>query len=242
MEARQRQPKESIGIKEVSYGKELCRPNFFNKMNADWHDIGELLGHWGYFAIFFTVLLGNVGLPVPEEMILSLAGYLSWRGELRLPIVVTAGILSAISGDNLGYWIGRRYGCVAIERYGRRLLLTPERLESTHGFVARYGFIAVFLARFVPGVRSLAGPTAGAMGLRFLPFFISNVLGASLYVPIAVGVGYAIGYGAGESIERLRHIMGEVEHIILVLAVLATGALLTRRWLRVSPRHRSSNK
>jgi membrane protein DedA with SNARE-associated domain len=200
-------------------------------------DFGELLGHWGYFAILFAVLLGNVGLPVPEEMILSLAGYLSWRGELRLPIVVIAGILSAISGDNLGYWIGRRYGCVAIEHYGRRLLLTPERLESARDFIARCGFIAVFLARFVPGLRFLAGPTAGAMGLRFPRFFISNVLGATLYVPIAVGVGYAIGYGAGDSIERLRNIVGEVEHIVLLLAFLATGAFLAWRCLRVSARH-----
>jgi membrane protein DedA with SNARE-associated domain len=205
-------------------------------------DIGELLGHWGYFAIFFVVLLGNVGLPVPEEVILSLAGYLSWRGELWLPIVLAVGILSAIIGDNLGYWIGRRYGYVAIERYGRRLLLTPQRLESARRFVARYGFIAVFLARFVPGLRFLAGPTAGAIGLRFPPFFISNMLGATLYVPIAVGVGYAIGYGAGDSIERLRNIVGEVEHIVLVLALLATGTFLAWRWLRVSARHRSSNK
>jgi membrane-associated protein len=193
---------------------------------------GELLTHWGYLAIFFAVLLGNVGLPVPEEMILGLAGYLSWRGELWLPIILAVGILSAISGDNLGYWIGRRYGCVAIERYGRWLLLTPERLQFARGFVTRYGSIAVFLARFVPGLRFLAGPTAGAMGLKFPPFFISNVLGAALYVPVAVGVGYAIGYGAGDSIERLRNVVGEVEHIILVVALFTTVAFLARRWLK----------
>jgi membrane-associated protein len=192
----------------------------------------ELVGHWGYFAIIFVVFLGNVGLPVPEEMILSLAGYLSWRGELWLPIVLAVGFMSAISGDNLGYWLGRRYGYAAINRYGRRLLLTPRRLKSARGFVARYGSVVVFLARFVPGLRFLAGPTAGAMGLRFPSFFISNVLGASLYVPIEVGVGYAIGYGAGNSIERLRSVIGHVEHVVLVLALFATAMFLGWRWLK----------
>src|SRR5574341_2362011 len=174
----------------------------------------ELFGHWGYFAIFVSVLLGNMGLPVPEEMILSWAGYLSWRGKLQLPIVFVVGVLSAISGDNLGYWIGRRYGYAAIERYGRRVLLTPERLEYARSFVARYGSIAVFVARFAPGLRFLAGPTAGAMGLKFSSFFVSNVLGAALYVPVAVGIGYAVGYGAGHWIERLGSVIGEVEHVV----------------------------
>ena len=71
-------------------------------------DIGPLLGDWGYLAIFLIVVLGNVGLPVPEETTLILAGYLVWRGELRFPIVLAVGITSAVGGDSLGYWIGRR--------------------------------------------------------------------------------------------------------------------------------------
>lgn len=195
-------------------------------------DIEQLFEHWGYVAIIFVVFLSNVGMPVPEEMILSLAGYLSWRGDLWLPIVLAVGIMSAISGDNLGYWLGRRYGSAAIDRYGRRLLLTPRRLKSARGFVARYGSIAVFFARFVPGLRFLAGPTAGAMGLRFSSFFVSNVLGASLYVPVEVGIGYAIGYGAGDAIEGLRSVIGHIEHVVLISALLATAMFLGWRWLK----------
>jgi membrane protein DedA with SNARE-associated domain len=205
-------------------------------------DIGELLAHWGYLTLFFVVVLGNMGLPVPEEMILGLAGYLSWRGNLRLPVVLAVGILSAVSGDSLGYWIGRRYGSVAIERYGHWVWVTPQRLESARRFVARYGLIGVFLARFVPGLRFLAGPTAGAVGVRVFTFLFANVLGAMLYVPVAVGLGYAVGYGFGDSIERLRNIAGEVEHVILILALFATGALLARRWLSVRRFNSGSNK
>jgi len=73
-------------------------------------DLRPLIEHWGYVAIFVFVILGNLGIPVPEESILVMAGYLVWQGELRLPLVLLVGIFSAISGDNLGYWIGRRYG------------------------------------------------------------------------------------------------------------------------------------
>ena len=109
-------------------------------------DLGVLLEHWGYLAIFLVVILGNVGLPVPEETILALAGYLVWRGQLRLVLVVAVGILSAAVGDNLGYWFGRRYGRGAIERYGQRALLPPERMEKVWRFVSRYGPRAVFAA------------------------------------------------------------------------------------------------
>ncbi len=199
-------------------------------------DLGELIGHWGYFAIFLFVVLGNVGLPVPEETILALSGYLVWRGKLRLPLVLAVGILSAAAGDNLGYWIGRKYGRDAVERYGRRVLVKAARLGSVWRFVNRYGSFGVFAARFVPGLRFLAGPLAGAAGLRPLPFLVANLLGAALYVPFAVGIGYAIGYGLGEYVERVRHVAGEVEEIVLIAATIFTLAFLAWRALRAARR------
>ena len=135
-------------------------------------DVGELIGHWGYPAICLFVGLGNLGLPVPEETILALSGYLVWRGELRWPLVLAVGVISAAAGDNLGYWIGRKHGRSAVERYSHRVLATPERLESV-----------------IPGLRFMASPLAGAAGLRAFPFVVANLLGAAIYVPYAVGIG-----------------------------------------------------
>jgi membrane protein DedA with SNARE-associated domain len=121
-------------------------------------DLSQLIGHWGYLAIFVLVILGNMGVPLPEETILLLAGYLVWQGDLRLPIVLAIGILSAVVGDNAGYWIGRHYGQGAIECYGHWVLGNSKRLESMRGFVTRYGPMGVFAARFLPGLRFMAGP------------------------------------------------------------------------------------
>ncbi len=195
-------------------------------------DFNQIIGHWGYIAIFVFVVLGNAGLPVPEETILMLAGYLVWDGELRLSIVLLVGILSAIVGDNLGYWIGREFGRKAIERYGHWILATPKRMESIECVVARYGAMAVFAARFLPGLRFLAGPTAGATGLRPLPFVVANLSGAALYVPIAVGLGYLIGYGLGDYVARLEHFVGRLEYLVLWLAILLTAVYLAWRVLR----------
>jgi len=194
--------------------------------------LNALLGHWGYAAIFLVVFLGNVGLPVPEETILALAGYLVWEGKLRLPLVLVVGVVSAAAGDNLGYWIGRRYGQEALARYGHWIGVTPARLEVMRRFVGRYGPFGVLAARFIAGFRFLAGPVAGSAGLPVLPFVAANLLGAVLFVPLAVGAGYAAGYGLGAYVERLRRVVGGVEHLILIAVIASTLGLLGWRGLQ----------
>lgn len=195
-------------------------------------DASLLLEHWGYAGIVLAVLLGNIGLPLPEETTLAVAGYAAARGELHFPTVLAVGVISAVVGDNIGYWVGRRYGREAIERYGRWAFITPERLQKISRIMARYGAFAVFLARFVMGARFLAGPLAGAGGLPPLSFAIANVLGALLYVPYAVGIGYGIGYGFGDAIQ---HALGPLRYVALAavfalaLVIAASRILRTRR-------------
>ena len=198
------------------------------------NDAGWLLEHWGYIAIFAVVILGNMGLPIPEETILILAGYLVWEGKLRLPIVLGVGVVSAILGDNLGYWLGREFGRRAVERYERWIFVSPERLDATQRIVARYGPLAVFAARFLPGLRFLAGPVAGITGLRPFPFIVANVLGASLYVPASVGIGYALGLGLGDYLARLEKAAWQLEHVVLIFALCVTFVLLAWRALRAA--------
>ena len=191
-----------------------------------------LIEHWGYLAIVVFVLLGNLGVPVPEESILVLAGYLVWQGDLRLPLVLLVGVLSAIAGDNLGYWLGRRYGQAAIARYGRWVLLTPARLDATRRFVTRYGAFGVFAARFIAGLRFMAGPLAGSTGLPPLAFVAANALGAVVYVPTMVAAGYGVAYGLDEYLKGFERVVGRVEHVVLLGAILGTIAWLGWQVLR----------
>jgi membrane-associated protein len=203
-------------------------------------DLALFIEHWGYIAIFVVVVLGNVGLPLPEETVLAIAGYLAWRGDMHVPMVIAVGIVSAVAGDNLGYWLGRRFGRQALPRYAAWMLGHPERLSAMESFVARRGPLAVVVARFLPGIRFLAAPLAGGLGMRFTPFFTANVLGAVAYVPTVVAAGYAIGYGLGPYLDRVHRTVGEAERVIVVgvtiaaLAMIAWRAVLALRGRRAS--------
>jgi membrane protein DedA with SNARE-associated domain len=194
--------------------------------------LDELVQHWGYAAIALLVLLGNIGVPVPEETILALGGYMAWQGQLRVSLVLAVGIVSAVTGDSLGYWMGRRRGPQAIERYAQRWVGGPGVLDRTRAFVRRRGMLAVFVARFVPGLRFLAGPIAGATGMRFEAFAIANVLGAVVYVPLVTAAGWGVGYGLGDHLARLRDVIGALEHVVLAAVVLAIVGTLGLRAIR----------
>jgi membrane protein DedA with SNARE-associated domain len=183
---------------------------------------------WGYAGIFLVVILGNIGLPVPEETVLAAAGYLVWSGRLHLFPVLIVGLASAVAGDNVGYWLGRRYGRAMVERYAH-WLLKPGRVVLAESFVRRYGALAVCVARFVGGFRFLAGPLAGAVGLPFRSFLSGNLVGALLFVPYAVGIGYAIGYGLGPYMANLQQKLGGFGHVVLFLAIIAVVVLLAWR-------------
>jgi len=192
-------------------------------------ELSSLLDHWGYPAIFGIVTLGNLGLPVPEESVLIVAGYLVWRGHLRLSGVLVVGVISAVAGDNLGYWLWRRYGQTPVERLARWTGVDVERMASMRRFVALYGSLGVFVGRFLPGLRFMAGPLAGATGLGIRPFFVANVLGAAGFVPYSVGLGYAVGYGLGVYVAEIRY----AERAAVVAAVMCAVGLAGWRVVRV---------
>jgi membrane protein DedA with SNARE-associated domain len=194
-------------------------------------EAAPLIEHWGYWAIFGVVVLGNLGFPVPEEGILVFAGYLVWAGRLRLLPVLGVGILAAMIGDNLGYWFGRHYGQAAIRRFGHKIFITEERLDKARQFVDRYGSYGVFVARFIPGLRFMAGPVAGSTGFPFLRFFIANLLGGLIYVPLSIGAGYFLGKSLADVLRQIERIIGNVEPLALVFLIFTAAVIVIWRAL-----------
>src|SRR5437899_9482627 len=191
-------------------------------------DINQLITDWGYAGIFLVVILENIGVPVIEETVLAVAGYLVWSGRLQLLPVLVVALVSAVAGDNFGYWLGRRYGRGTVERYAH-WLLKPGRAVVAESFVSRYGALAICVARFVGGFRFLAGPLAGAVGLPFRSFLRGNLLGAVLFVPYAVRSGYAMGYGLRPSMAHCQAVLGCSGHMAFLLAIIVVAVLVVWR-------------
>jgi membrane protein DedA with SNARE-associated domain len=184
----------------------------------------DLFARYGYFVVFFGVLLENAGVPVPGETILLAGAALSRFGHLSLPAVVIVAILGAVLGDNVGFWIGRRGGRVFLERRGRFFGLTPQRLEKFDAFFTRHGAKTVFIARFVTGLRVVGAILAGASTLPWGRFLIFNAAGAIAWATTFGTVGYLLGY-SWETIERW---IGHVGIALLVVVGIAIVFALVR--------------
>jgi membrane protein DedA with SNARE-associated domain len=157
------------------------------------HDLEPTLNHYGYLAIGALVMLEDFGVPVPGETVLILGAVYAGAGRLNLWLVWLIGFLAAIAGDNIGFAIGHFGGRALIDRFGRYILLTPERMDKTTDFFERHGGKIIIIARFIEGLRQANGIIAGCSGMHWAKFLIFNMIGAALWVTVWTAVGYFSG-------------------------------------------------
>jgi membrane protein DedA with SNARE-associated domain len=157
------------------------------------HALEPTLNHYGYLAVLVLVMIEDFGVPVPGETVLILAAVYAGAGRLNIVLVALLGFLGAVIGDNIGFAIGHFGGRPLVERYGRYVFITPERLDKTTGFFQRHGGKVIVIARFVEGLRQANGIIAGISGLHWARFLAFNALGAALWVAVWCSVGYFSG-------------------------------------------------
>jgi membrane protein DedA with SNARE-associated domain len=188
----------------------------------------SLIEHYGYLVILFGVMLEGIGVPLPGETILIAAGVLVHRGVLDFGGALFSGILGAVVGNQIGYWIGRFGGRPFVLRWGRYAFITPERLGHAEAFFARHGGSAVFLSRFVVGLRIFGALVAGTSRMPWGKFALYNVLGGTVWAAAVVSLGYFL----WASISLVEHWVGRAS--LLLLAVLALALLLRWAYRRVT--------
>ncbi len=181
--------------------------------------------HYGYWAVGMALLLENAGIPVPGETILLFASFLAYsQGKLHLPWIILVGTLAATLGDNLGYFIGNHGGRPLLERYRKLFRIQPETVAKGERLFERRGAQTVFLARFIFGMRIIAGPLAGVLRMPWRRFVLFNFLGAVTWVTVISCVGYFF----GSQWDRLLRIVKNAN--IAILLLVAIVALI--HWLR----------
>jgi membrane protein DedA with SNARE-associated domain len=155
------------------------------------------LDNYGYLAVAGFVFLEDFGIPVPGETILILGAVYAGTGRLNIFLVGVIAFFAAVLGDNVGFAIGHFGGRPLVERFGRYILLTPERLDRATGFFERHGGKIVAGARFIEGLRQANGIIAGITGMHWAKFLVFNALGAALWVIVWTSLGYFSGSHIG---------------------------------------------
>ena len=178
--------------------------------------------HWislyGYAAIFCLLTLGIVGLPVPDETLLTFTGYLIFSHQLKLvPAAVTV-LLGTMCGITLSYLLGRTFGLALIHRFGKYVHLTEARLTKAHMFFERAGHWSLTFGYFIPGVRHLTAYAAGVSYLEPHLFALFAYSGAFLWAGTFLTLGYFLG-------ERWQAVSARI-HRDLLMACAAGAALI----------------
>jgi membrane protein DedA with SNARE-associated domain len=192
------------------------------------HSLEPTLNNYGYLAVAGLVLVEDFGVPVPGETVLILGAVYAGSGRLSIVLVVLLGFLGAVVGDNIGFAIGRFGGRRLVERWGRYIFLTPERLDKATAFFERHGGKVIVIARFVEGLRQANGIVAGTTGMHWAKFLAFNALGAALWV----GVWSAVGYFSGNHITSIYNTASQYSTYLAIAVAAAIVALIVRHIVR----------
>lgn len=186
----------------------------------------DVLAASGSFGLVFLLFLENVFPPIPSELILPLAGFLVWRGELGAVQALLASTAGALLGAYALYTMGRWGGRPLVLRFGRVLRVTERDLDRAEAWFERYGSAVVFFARMVPGARSIVSIPAGMLQMPLGRFTVLTAAGSAVWNALLLGAGYAL----GNNWSRVAGVVGPVSDAV-VFIVLAGSAGLLAWWL-----------
>jgi membrane protein DedA with SNARE-associated domain len=187
--------------------------------------ISGLVEHFPYIGLFLLLVLGGVGLPLPEDTTLILCGFLI-STEVVNPIyalfVVYLGILITDFGL---YSVGKKYGRKIVSHRRFHKIISAERLLLLQDKFRRKGILFILVGRHIAGLRAQIFLTAGVMRMPAVKFLVADAVSSLFTIAIMVGAGYA----GGHSLQVIKRDMTRIEHIGIFLAViLLTGYLIFR--------------
>jgi len=169
------------------------------------HGVAPILDRWGYLAVAGFIGVESFGVPAPGQTIMVAAAIYAGAGRLNIFGVAAIAFVAAVMGDNVGYWIGARGGRRLVNRWGKYVFITPERLDKAERFFARRGNRIVVVARFIDGLRQLNGVIAGIMEMPWRTFLVYNAIGAAIWVGWWTSIAYLFGTHLVEIIEQAHH-------------------------------------
>lgn len=177
-------------------------------------------------GLAFTEAAAFIGLVVPGELAVVLGGVLAAEGRVDLGLMMVVASIAAVTGDSVGYELGRRYGRRILDRPRVRTHVGP-RLDRAEDVLHRYGGRAILLSRWTSVLRALVPSVAGMVRMPYGRFLVFNLLGGVSWAVAFVGLGYV----AGASWRRVEAVAGPASALLLVLLVLLWALRVAARRL-----------
>jgi len=195
---------------------------------TDW--VQSIIASAGYPGLGLVMVLENLFPPIPSEVILPLAGYMTIKGHFTLPGVTAVGTLGSIIGAltlyGLGWWLDESRVRRLLRHYGRYAMLAEEDLDTALEWFDRYGQPTIFFARLVPIVRSLISVPAGLTRMSVLRFLAFTALGTGLWSFFLAWAGYVL----GANWRRVADFVSRYQDAVMVLIVVAVSLFFLQRF------------
>jgi membrane protein DedA with SNARE-associated domain len=182
------------------------------------HWLLETIGSLGYPGIFLLMAMESSIIPVPSELVMPPAGYLVHQGRMDWLPAILSGSLGSLAGAYANYFASRFLGRPLILKYGRYVLIPPDKFQRVEQFFLQHGEISTFIGRLLPVVRHLISIPAGVAGMNHLRFSLYTLLGAGIWCSILTWIGYAIGQN--------QDLVVAWSHRALFWVILASGLLI----------------
>ena len=185
----------------------------------------------GYWGVALLMAIESACIPLPSEIIMPFAGYLVSTGQLDLVWVATAGALGCNLGSIVGYELARRGGRPLVERYGHYVLLSPHEIDVAERFFARFGGLAVLIARMLPVVRTFICVPAGLARMNVARFHIYTFVGSWPFCFLLAYIGMKLG-AAWDSDPRIKAAFHKLDAGIVLLGLLSVAVFVIHKLRR----------
>ena len=179
--------------------------------------IVETVSSLGYAGIFIMMFLESSFFPFPSEVVMIPAGYLAYKGEMNMYLVILFGILGSLAGALFNYYFAIKLGRTFLMKYGKYVLISEETILKMEDFFKKHGHISTFSGRLIPVVRQYISLPAGLARMNLFVFSLYTSLGAGIWVAILAVLGYYLG-GNEALIKEYLHTIIVV--ILILLAIL----------------------
>ncbi len=160
----------------------------------DYKDLAiELVNLHGYWALFITMFVDTMGIPMPSKTMLALSGYFVTLGIFDLQIIFIVALMGTLGGFAGGYTIGSKLGVPFIHKYGKYIFITPEKIARLETWFIRFGNFAIIIAYFLPVARSVVPYISGVCKMPFIKVMTFAAIGATGWVITLILFGYVVG-------------------------------------------------